>query len=49
MTIPGIEALDDMGADCPAARTVAPDGDVLLLVPSGSPPPGPPHTPRTTS
>ncbi|MCG0288927.1 DUF2470 domain-containing protein [Streptomyces sp. PSAA01] len=37
LTIPGIEALDDLGADCPAARTVAPDGDVLLLVPSGSP------------
>ncbi|MFE1936381.1 DUF2470 domain-containing protein [Streptomyces sp. NPDC056669] len=37
LTIPGIEVLDDLGADCPAARTVAPDGDVLLLVPSGSP------------
>ncbi|WP_370467097.1 DUF2470 domain-containing protein [Streptomyces sp. 5-10] len=37
MTIPGIEALDDLGADGPAARTVAPDGDVLLLVPSASP------------
>ncbi|MEE4597355.1 DUF2470 domain-containing protein [Streptomyces sp. DSM 41524] len=37
LTIPGIEALDDLGADGPTARTVAPDGDVLLLVPSASP------------
>ncbi|WP_432280673.1 DUF2470 domain-containing protein [Streptomyces luomodiensis] len=36
MTVPGNEPLDDLGADGPAARTVAPDGDVLLLVPGGS-------------
>ncbi|MGV9852383.1 DUF2470 domain-containing protein [Streptomyces sp. NPDC003442] len=37
LTIPGIEALDDLGMDGPTARTVAPDGDVLLLMPSASP------------
>ncbi|MCQ8189987.1 DUF2470 domain-containing protein [Streptomyces sp. RCU064] len=37
MTIPGTEALDDLGVDGPVARTVAPDGDVLLLMPSASP------------
>ncbi len=37
LTIPGIEVPDDLGADGPAARTVTPDGDVLLLVPGGSP------------
>jgi hypothetical protein len=36
LSIPGIETLDDLGADTPAARAVSPDGDVLLLVPSGS-------------
>ncbi|MFC9227125.1 DUF2470 domain-containing protein [Streptomyces hygroscopicus] len=34
---PGNEARDDLGTDGPAARTVAPDGDVLLLMPGGSP------------
>ncbi|MFF7652419.1 DUF2470 domain-containing protein [Streptomyces sp. NPDC007983] len=37
MTIPGIEVPDDLGMDGPAARTVTPDGDVLLLLPGGSP------------
>lgn len=37
LTIPGIEPLDDLGTDGPAARTVAPDGDVVMLLPGGSP------------
>ncbi|MET8009644.1 DUF2470 domain-containing protein [Streptomyces sp. NPDC005271] len=37
LTIPGNEPLDELGTDGPAARTVTPDGDVLLLVPGGSP------------
>lgn len=37
LTIPGIEVPGDLGMDEPAARTVNPDGDVLLLVPGGSP------------
>lgn len=36
LTIPGTEAVDDLGADAPAARAVTPDGDVLLLIPGGS-------------
>src|SRR4051812_29823434 len=34
--IPGVE-LDDADAATPAARTVTPDGDVLLLMPGDSP------------
>lgn len=37
LTIPGIEVPDDLGTDGPAARTVTPDGDVLLLVSGASP------------
>ncbi|MFI0815669.1 DUF2470 domain-containing protein [Streptomyces sp. NPDC021098] len=37
MTIPGIEVPDELATDEPAARTVNPDGDVLLLVHGGSP------------
>ncbi|MEC4015567.1 DUF2470 domain-containing protein [Streptomyces sp. H27-D2] len=36
LTIPGIEEPDEPGAGSPAARTVMPDGDVLLLVPGDS-------------
>ncbi|MGP3948679.1 DUF2470 domain-containing protein [Streptomyces sp. 7N604] len=36
LCIPGAD-LDDLGAGAPAARTVTPDGDVLLLVPGDSP------------
>ncbi|WKX73441.1 DUF2470 domain-containing protein [Streptomyces sp. XD-27] len=32
MAIPGIEVADELGGGGPAARTVTPDGDVLLLV-----------------
>ncbi len=37
LSIPGIEVPDELGAHEPAARTVTPEGDVLLLVPGGSP------------
>ncbi|MEU8568356.1 DUF2470 domain-containing protein [Streptomyces pathocidini] len=36
LNIPGTD-LDELGASAPAARTVTPDGDVLLLVPGDSP------------
>ncbi|MET8679939.1 DUF2470 domain-containing protein [Streptomyces sp. NPDC004647] len=35
LSIPGAD-LDELGAGAPAARTVTPDGDVLLLVPGDS-------------
>ncbi|MFF5717279.1 DUF2470 domain-containing protein [Streptomyces buecherae] len=37
LAIPGIEEPEDFAAGIPTARTVMPDGDVLLLVPGGSP------------
>lgn len=37
LAIPGIEQSEEFDAGIPTARTVTPDGDVLLLVPGGSP------------
>ncbi|MFE6776028.1 DUF2470 domain-containing protein [Streptomyces sp. NPDC057702] len=37
LSIPGIEESEEFDAGIPTARTVMPDGDVLLLVPGGSP------------
>ncbi|MBB5935611.1 DUF2470 domain-containing protein [Streptomyces zagrosensis] len=37
LAIPGIDESEEFDAGAPTARTVTPDGDVLLLVPGGSP------------